>query len=146
MNSTHSLDLPASNGDVSYSILADLVLGVHASFVIFVVLGLLLIAAGGVRGWRWVRNPWFRALHLVAIGVVVAQAWLGVNCPLTNLEMWFRSQAGDATYAGSFIAHWLSWLLYYQAPPWVFAAAYSLFGILVVLGWLLVPPGRRVRP
>ena len=58
------------SGSVFYRIAADLVLAVHTSFVIFVILGLVLILVGGVRSWRWVKNPWFRMGHLLAIGVV----------------------------------------------------------------------------
>jgi hypothetical protein len=118
-----------------YRALADLVLITHVSFVVFVVIGLLLILCGGFCGWRWIRNPWFRTSHLAAIGVVVVQAWLGVICPLTTLEMALRERAGDATYGGGFIAHWLQALLYYEAPPWVFVAGYTLFGLAVIGSW-----------
>ena len=130
---------------VHYRIAADLVLAVHASFVLFVILGLVLVLVGGVRSWPWVRNPWFRLGHLLAIGVVVAQAWLGAICPLTTFEMALRSRAGDAVYSGSFIAHWVETLLYYQAPLWVFAICYSGFGLLVVTSWIIVPPRPLVR-
>jgi hypothetical protein len=119
---------------------ADLLLLVHTLFVAFVVLGLLLILAGKPLGWSWVRNPWLRAAHLAGIAIVVLQAWLGIVCPLTTWEMALRAKAGDAVYAGSFVAHWLEALLYYQAPPWVFTAAYTIFGALVVLSWVWVRP------
>jgi hypothetical protein len=77
--------------------------------------------------------------------VVVAQAWLGVICPLTTLEMWLREKAGEATYAGSFVEHWLQDLLYYEAPPWVFVAAYSAFGLLVLATWWYFPPKSKHR-
>ncbi len=132
-----------------YRITADLVLAVHTSFVIFVILGLALILIGGARGWPWVKNPWFRLGHLVAIGVVVAQAWLGAICPLTTLEMALRSRADDAVYSGSFIAHWMEALLYYEASLWVFAICYTVFGSLVVASWVIVRPwplARRGQP
>jgi polyferredoxin len=119
---------------------ADGLLLLHVLFVVFVISGLLLVLAGGMLGWNWVRNPWFRLAHLFAIGVVVLQSWLGVICPLTVWEMQFRARAGDAVYAGSFIAHWLQELLYYQAPDWVFTAVYSAFGLLVALSWVFVRP------
>lgn len=120
--------------------LADVVLITHAAFVAFVVFGLLLIAAGGVRGWRWIRNVWFRIAHLVAIGVVAIQAWFGILCPLTTLEMRLREGAGEPTYEISFVAYWLGEILYYEAPGWVFALAYTLFGLLVVACWIRYPP------
>ena len=123
-----------------YRALADLVLLMHVGFVAFMVIGLLLVALGGVRGWRWVRNPWFRAAHLAGIGLVVVQSWLGMVCPLTTLEMHLRDRAGDATYTGTFMAHWLRKILFYQAPSWVFVVAYALFGLLVLATWITVRP------
>src|SRR5690606_7653277 len=111
------------SSSLPYRIAADAVLLVHVGFVAFVLLGLLCILAGGALRWRWVRNPWFRLLHLVAIGIVVLQSWLGVLCPLTTLEMALRQKAGEATYSGSFIAHWLNSLLYIEAPMWMFVVA-----------------------
>ena len=122
---------------------ADAILLLHLLFVGFVVLGLVLIIAGAARGWSWVRNPWFRLSHFVAIGIVVVQSWLGVICPLTKLEMLLRDKAGDATYAGSFVSHWLEAILYYRAPAWVFAACYTAFAAIVVLSRVWVRPDRR---
>ncbi len=127
-----------------YLLAADATLLLHTSFVAFVVVGLILIFAGRALGWVWVRNPWFRIVHLGCIVVVVLQAWLGILCPLTILEMELRSRAGDEIYAGSFITHWLQSILYYQAPAWVFTVCYSLFGLAVALSWIWVRP-RRFR-
>lgn len=121
--------------------LADLVLLLHVLVVLFILGSLVLIVLGGMRGWHWVHNPWFRLGHLLAIGVVAAQAWLGMVCPLTTLEMALRMAAGERTYAGGFIAHWVGRLLYYQAPLWVFALVYTAFGTLVAGAWWLVRPG-----
>ena len=134
-----------------YLLAADIVLLVHALFVVAVVLGLALIVAGKALSWSWVRNPWIRIAHLAAIGVVVLQSWLGVVCPLTTWEMALRERAGEAVYPGGFVAHWLEALLYYRAPAWVFAVCYTAFGALVAASWLWVRPrpfsasGRRRR-
>lgn len=125
-----------------FSALADVALITHVAFIAFVVLGLLLILLGGMRGWNWIRDPWFRLLHLGSIGVVVVQAWLGIICPLTTLEMALREKAGDSTYDGTFVAHWLQRLIYYEAPPWVFAVSYTVFGLAVVGSWLKFRPRR----
>ena len=120
-------------------------LALHVLFVAFVVGGLLLVLVGGWLRWRWVRDPWFRTGHLLAIVFVVGQTWLGQVCPLTTLEIWLRQRGGDAVYAGSFIGHWLQALLYYQAPNWVFAVCYTLFALAVVLAWTWVRPHRFGR-
>ena len=126
-----------------FLIAADMVLTLHVLFVAFVVVGLILIFVGWSGNWRWVRNRRFRILHLVAIAVVVIQSWVGVLCPLTKIEMALRQRAGDTTYSGAFIAHWLENILYYRAPAWVFVVCYTMFGALVVASWYWVRPDRR---
>lgn len=125
-----------------YRLAADAILVVHVGFVVFVVVGLALIWLGGALGWSWVRNLRFRIAHLIGVGIVVLQAWLGQICPLTIWEMALREKAGDTTYAGSFIQHWLHELLYYEAPAWVFTLAYTAFGLLVAASWYFVRPRR----
>ncbi len=131
--------------EMAYLIAADTLLIAHVLFVAFVILGLLLTLAGKVLGWPWVRNPWFRLAHVLGIGVVVLQAWLGVICPLTTWEMALRTKGGDTVYAGSFISHWLGQLLYYQAPEWVFIACYTMFGLMVAASWFWVRPRRFAK-
>ncbi len=131
-------------GPALYRILADTVLVLHLTVVLFVVGGVLFIVAGNLRGWSWANALWFRLLHLLAIGLVTLQAWLDVVCPLTTLENWLRLQARESVYQGSFIEHWVQRLLFYEGPAWVFVLAYSLFGALVAWLWHRFPP-RRLR-
>ena len=121
---------------------ADTILVVHSLFVVFVLFGLILIFVGYFRNWRWVRNIWFRTIHLLAIAIVAIQSWIGIICPLTIWEMSLRDKAGEAIYSGSFLRHWLHYLLYYDAPEWVFITAYTVFGALVLASWFVVRPTR----
>jgi len=123
-----------------YQFLANAVLIAHVGIVLFIIGGLLLTLLGAALGWKWVKNFWFRALHLVGIAYIAMEAWLGIVCPLTTLELWLREQAGQTVYEGDFIAHWMRQIMFYEAPPWVFIAAYSGFGALVVASWFLVRP------
>ncbi len=125
--------------------LADLVLVAHAAYVLFVVGGQALIVIGWIRGWEWTRSRLFRLLHLVAIGLVMLEAWLGINCPLTILENFLRLKAGTVAYENSFIGHWLRWVIFYAAPEWIFALIYTVFTALVILTWLAYPPRRKLR-
>lgn len=125
--------------------LADSLLVLHVLFVCFVVFGLLAIYLGFCLKWAWVRNRIFRIVHLLAIGFVVLQSWLGMMCPLTVWEMALRTEAGSMTYSGSFIQHWLHKLLYYSAPDWVFITLYTVFGTLVLASWFVVRPNQRIR-
>ena len=129
-----------------YQLLADIVLATHVGVVLFVIGGLAAILIGNRCGWAFVNGWWFRAAHLVAIAIVAAQAWFGIACPLTTLESALRVKAGGAGYETSFIEYWLTRVLYYDAPAWVFTAAYTLFGLAVVATWWRLPPRRSPRP
>jgi Protein of Unknown function (DUF2784) len=125
-----------------WQLLADAVLLLHAAVVLFVVGGLVLVWIGNAWNWGWVNRWWFRLLHLLAIAVVVVQAWLGVMCPLTTLEWWLREQGGGAARSQGFIEYWVQRWLFYQAPPWVFTALYTVFAALVLATWWRWPPRR----
>jgi hypothetical protein len=128
-----------------YGALANAVLILHVGIVLFIIGGLVFTLIGGARKWRWVRNFWFRALHLVGIAYIAMEAWLGIVCPLTTLEQWLREQAGQAVYGGDFVAHWLRKFMFYEAQPWVFIVAYSAFGLLVLLSWFIFSPAYPWR-
>jgi len=119
--------------------MADVILVVHFLIVAFIVVGLLLVWAGAALGWRWVRNPWFRYLHLGAIAFVAAETLLGVMCPLTVWEDMLRGGGR----AESFVGRWVRYLLYYEAPEWVFTLAYVAWATATLATLRLVPPTRR---
>lgn len=123
--------------------LADAVLALHLLLVAFVVSMLPLVAIGGRRGWRWVRGRRLRIAHVLLMLFITVQTWMGALCPLTIWEQALRRHAGEATYAGSFIGHWLGRLLYFDVAWWVFIAAYTAFAALVLLAWIRVPPRPR---
>lgn len=87
---------------MTYRALADLVLVVHLAFVVFVVLGGLL-----VLGW-----PWVAALHIPAAIWGVLIEYSGWVCPLTPLENSLRSSGGVSRYSGGFIQHYIQPVLY----------------------------------
>lgn len=126
----------------TYMLLADATVIVHTAFVLFVVVGQGLILAGWARRWRWTRAVVFRAAHLAAIALVVFESWIGITCPMTLLENYFRRRAGADVYEAGFIEHWLDRLIFYTAPAWVFTLVYSLFGLVVLLTLLAYPPRR----
>lgn len=126
-------------------LLADLVLLLHAAFILGVVVPVPLIALGKIHGWRWVRSLPLRLLHLGMIAVVVAESLLGIDCPLTVWENSLRTGAGESAYAKGFIADWTHRLVFWELPTWVFAAVYAGFGGIILLLWWWVPPSKK-RP
>ena len=125
---------------IVYNYLADAVVVIHAAYIGFVILGLLAILLGVLFHWNWVRNFWFRAIHFLMILVVVVQAVLGILCPLTTLEKYWRNKGGGEVYTGSFVGHWVHELIFFEAPHWVFTICYCVFGAIVLATLLLVPP------
>jgi len=99
---------------------ADALVLVHLSFILFVLLGGLLLL-------RWPRLIW---LHppAVAWGIVVECLHLG--CPLTPWENQLRRMAGQAGYDGGFIEHYLIPLIY---PAGLTPQIQSGLGAIVVL-------------
>jgi len=123
------------------AVLADAILVAHVGIVAFVVMGAVAIFVGRTR-WRWVRGFRWRLVHVLLMAFIALQAWLGALCPLTVWEQALRRSAGQATYGESFIEHWLSRLIFFDAPWWSFVAAYSAFAALVIAAWFVVPPRR----
>jgi Protein of Unknown function (DUF2784). len=118
--------------------LADIVMLLHAAFVLFVVGGLLATWIGLVLSRPFARNPWFRGVHLAAILFVVAESVAGYECPLTVWENELRGTPDAPGFIARVVHAWLFWRL----PAWVFLAAYCAFAIAVGITWLVFPPRR----
>jgi hypothetical protein len=129
---------------VAYGILADILVAVHVAFMVYVVLGQLVILAGVVARWSWVRNIWFRCSHLLAIFIVAFETVMNMPCPLTVWEHDLRMAAGQPVSEATFIGRLMHNLLFYDLPTWVFTTAYLTFFGLVVLTFVLAPPRRRL--
>lgn len=119
-----------------YQLLADAVLVLHLLFILFVVLGGLLVA----------RLPRLILLHVPAATWGILAELTSQGCPLTALEVGLRRQAGNAGYAGGFIEHYLIPVIY---PPGLtqniqFVLAGLVVGInLAIYGWLAHRRRRR---
>ena len=104
---------------MSPRLLADLVLVVHFAFILFVVLGGLLVL-------RW---PGVRWIHLPAAVWGAIVEFSGSVCPLTPLENALRAQAGEAGYAGDFVSRYVLPTLY---PAGLTRSAQLILGAIVV--------------
>ncbi|HET7670624.1 MAG TPA: DUF2784 domain-containing protein [Burkholderiales bacterium] len=119
--------------------IADVILVVHFGIVLFIVGGLIAVWIGAGLGWRWIRNPWFRYLHIGAIAFVAGEALLGIACPLTVWE----DLARGGVRAESFVGRWVRRVVFYEAPEWVFTVAYVAWTLATLATLRLVPPTRR---
>jgi len=116
---------------VIYRLLADVVVVIHLGFVVFVVLGGLLVI-------RWHRLGW---LHLPTVvwGIVLELA--GWICPLTPLENRLRRAAGGGGYEGGFVEHYIVPVLYPDVLTRRMQVGLALFVLSVnvaVYAWIVV--------
>lgn len=137
------------------TLLADFIVVVHLIYMAIVVFGQVGIMVGHHLGWRWVRNPWFRIIHLMMIMYVAYEAVEGIECPLTVWERDLRVEAGQiprnyrelpdwSVENASFVA-WLARSVLMCPGSWmpVLNASYYFFAGLVVATAILVPPRFR---
>ncbi len=103
-----------------FGLLAVMVVIMHLGFILFVMMGVLLVL-------HWPRLMW---LHLPA---VLWAFWIQIQggyCPLTPFEKWLRLQAGQASYSEGFIQHYLEPVIY---PAGLRAELHTALGILLLV-------------
>ena len=121
-----------------YCVFADLVVVVHLAFVLFAVLGGLLVL-------KWKRCAW---LHVPAVLWAALIEFAGWVCPLTPLEIWLRERGGAIAYRSGFVEHYILPLLYPAVLTRRLQIVLGLFvlGInLGIYGWVLyrIVKGKR---
>jgi hypothetical protein len=123
-----------------YGIVADIIVVLHFGIILFEIVGQILVLVGNRKGWRWIRNFWFRGLHAGIIAIVVVEAWFGIDCPLTVWEYWFRQWAGQPVGRDEFITRWTRRLLGVETPLWLLTIVYTVWCAFVFWSWWKVPP------
>jgi mannose-6-phosphate isomerase-like protein (cupin superfamily) len=122
---------------VPYRALADAVVALHLGFVLFVVLGALLVA-------RWPRVAW---AHVPAALWGAAVELAGWTCPLTPLENRLRARGGAGGYSGGFVDHWVLPVLYPEAltrPTQVALGVLALAVNVALYAWVIRRRSRVV--
>ncbi|HEX3986870.1 MAG TPA: DUF2784 domain-containing protein [Acidobacteriaceae bacterium] len=120
--------------------LAAGVLAIHLAWILWVIVGAFF-----TRG-----RPGWTAFHLASLiwGIIVEVGpW---PCPVTLLEQWLELRAGEPSYTGSFLVHYLDTIIYPHVPVWIIIAC----GVavcsanLIVYGarWILWLRRRRIGP
>ncbi len=127
-----------------YSLLADVIDTLHLGYVLYVIIGQLLIFVGVAVGWQAIRNPWFRYTHLAMMVIVAIEVIFNITCPLTDWAVDLRKAVGLTPKEGTFIGNMANEWLFYEAPPEVFLIGYLTFAFLVIGSFFVAPP-RRTR-
>lgn len=115
---------------MAWRLAADALVVIHLGFILFVLLGGLLLL-------RWPRLSW---MHLPAVAWGIVVECLHLSCPLTPWENQLRGMAGQAGYDGGFIEHYLIPLIYPagltpQIQIWL--GAIVVLVNLTVYAWLI---------
>jgi len=130
MNANHNTDT------MFYSLLADSVMLLHFAFILFAVLGALLVA-------RWPRLIW---LHLPTVLWATGIEFYGGICPLTPLENKLRAMGGDAGYSESFIQHYIGAVIYPGEITLTIGIILGMAVLLINLGiYIWIIKRRRQR-
>lgn len=150
-----------------YIVLANTIVFIHVLYVSVVVLSVPIILVGWIRQWSWVRNFWFRTLHLLMMTIVVVEAIFDWNCPLTTWERELRiagneiivqknddgsdyiNQLGERViyyskeYENDFVGRLLNYLIFFnpnKLNPNILQVCYYIFGTMILAAFILVPP------
>ncbi|MCH8539588.1 MAG: DUF2784 domain-containing protein [Opitutales bacterium] len=83
-------------------VLAQLVVGIHFLFILYALLGALVV-------WRWPKTVWLHVPVFLWAGLIIMGGWI---CPLTPLEITLREKAGQEGYDTGFIEHYLFRVIY----------------------------------
>ncbi|MES9956032.1 MAG: DUF2784 domain-containing protein [Sedimenticola sp.] len=114
---------------------ADLVLLIHFSFILFVVLGGLLVL-------RWNRLAWLHVPSVIWGVTIDAMGWI---CPLTPLENSLRIAGGERGFEGGFIEHYLLPLIYPLGMSRGEQIALAMLALLLNLAIYTIIVKRRMR-
>lgn len=85
-----------------YKLAANAVALIHLAFIVFVIVG-------GVLLLRWPKLMW---LHIPAAVWGALIEFAGWYCPLTSIENACLRRAGEAGYSDGFVAHYIFRLIY----------------------------------
>ena len=119
-----------------YKFLADLTVGLHLAWIIFLFLGALWGA----------RRRWVRYFHWSGLGFAVLIQIFDWYCPLTHLEIYLRGRHDPATfYTGDFVIRYLDRLVYLQVPRFVIVSGTVLLVGLNLFFYRRVMTEKRTK-
>jgi len=106
--------------ELFYRIAADGVVVIHLVFILFVILGGLML-------FRW---PWMIWIHVPTAVWGGLVELFGAPCPLTPLENHLRQVGHTEAYSGGFIDHYVMPIVY---PPGLTRQTQVVLGVLILV-------------
>ena len=117
-------------------IFSEIVLLFHFCIFLFVILSFFLIPLGYSRKWEWVKNKYYRLIHLILMGIIFIETILGFMCPLTILENFLRNDIE----INNKITQIIHQVMYWDLPTYQFIILYLLSLLYLIFLWFFFKP------
>ena len=108
---------------MGYRILAGITAVIHFAFIVFVLVGGLLL-------YRWPGVAWLHLLCAIYAVLIMVVHW---RCPLTDMEIWLRKKAGEKVNWTEFIQYYLFSRVGLRGSEWFVTVA--LVVVIVCVNW-----------
>ena len=115
---------------------SEIILLLHLLIFLFITLSFILIPIGYFQKWKWVKNKYYRSIHLILMGIISIETILGFMCPLTILENYFR----DDIKVDNKLTEIAHQILYWDLPNYQFIILYILSFSYLIFLWFFFKP------
>ena len=115
---------------------SEIILLLHLLIFLFITLSFILIPIGYFQKWEWVKNKYYRSIHLILMGIISIETILGFMCPLTILENYFR----DDIKVDNKLTEIAHQILYWDLPNYQFIILYILSFSYLIFLWIFFKP------
>ncbi len=115
---------------------SEIVLLFHFSIFLFIILSFILIPLGYHKKWKWVKNKYYRLIHLILMGIIFIETILGFMCPLTILENFLRNDIE----INNKITQIIHQVMYWDLPTYQFIILYLLSLLYLIFLWFFFKP------
>ena len=120
-------------------IFSEIVLLLHFSIFLFMVFSFILIPFGYFQKWEWVKNIYFRSIHLILMGIISIETILGFMCPLTILENFLRADKKIDNIFSKIIHQ----IMYWDFTNYQFIILYLLSLSYFIFLWFYFRPSQK---
>ena len=108
----------------------------HFFIFLFMILSFFLLALGYYQKWEWVKNRYYRLIHLILMGIIFIETILGFMCPLTILENFLRNDIE----INNKITQIIHQIMYWDLPTYQFIILYLLSLLYLIFLWFFFKP------
>ena len=115
---------------------SEIVLLFHFCIFLFIILSFFLIPFGYYQKWEWVKNKYYRLIHLILMGIIFIETILGFMCPLTILEKFLRNDIE----INNKITQIIHQIMYWDLPTYQFTILYLLSLLYLIILWFFFKP------